>query len=189
MGFYCQRGYPLTLQSEQSVYLRDMLIEKRYHQKYLLARIVGSPFTTQATNCIISDPQGSAMILEPYDHALYPISLRGHAGNVDPDQVDYAKVWREGRYMLIKEPKLSQMYEGRGKFCIVAWSGTDIVWLEDDDPLVTGVEWLDARRVVYMDDEEEGKKAKKGTKTLQQRKDEGNKVSSTAISPPSCQGD
>jgi hypothetical protein len=49
--------------------------------------------------------------------------------------------------------------------------------LEEDDPLVTGVDWLDARRVVFCDEQDdEGKKGKE-QKSLMEWKDDGNKVS------------
>lgn len=116
------------------------------------------------------------MILERYDLYHYPLTLRGHKGNVEPDAVDHAKVWREGRYMLVKEPKLSRMYDKEGLFCLVVWSDTDIVWLKDDDPLVTGVDWIDGRRFVNLDDEREQKEKTDDQKSLAQWKDEGNRV-------------
>lgn len=111
-------GCVRELNELEPIRLKDMLVNKRHIEKFLLCRVLPNPYLMPAMHFLVQDEDG-----EVEDLAIYNYLSKY---DIDPD-----KVYPENTVIAIKEPFLKIVKDDGVKNTIYVTSPTDVIVLDD----------------------------------------------------------
>ncbi|CED84029.1 FOG: TPR repeat [Phaffia rhodozyma] len=127
--------------------LRSLRLNEKHTGKYILLRVLPSSTIGQLSDPLhltitlpVCSPSGCATLLRIRYFPLRPSSLGV------PTASDVRAVFPDGQILAVKEPRVGRDLLDAGRVALWVDSKSDLAFIEKDDPLGTGVDWVENGR-------------------------------------------